>query len=132
MERFISLMAGQGWVYTLRLDGGNWYVGWTQNLEQRICQHWLSRGADWTRIWKPLEVVAVSEGGLELEQAQTLAMMARHGWKRVRGGKLTSLALCAQPRVLGSVMSRGIPTREPTPAFLDEFVLVKGHVLRKF
>jgi len=79
-------MAAQGWVYTLRLEGGNYYVGFTNNLEHKVAQHFLGRGADWTRIWKPLEVVAVSEGGVELERAQTIALMARFGFHKVRGG----------------------------------------------
>ena len=56
-----------GFVYTLKLEAGRWYVGFTENLEQRVCQHFLGRGADWTRIWKPLSLFSVVEGGLELE-----------------------------------------------------------------
>ena len=101
-------------------------MGWTQHLEVRIAQHFLGRGADRTRLFKPLEVVAVSEGGQELEEAQTIALMCRHGWRYVRGGKRTSPALKCQPKPLGIVMARGVPSKEPKTAFLEEFLLIGG------
>ena len=76
--------------------------------------------------------MAVSQGGPDLENAQTIAYMAKYGWRRVRGGRFTSPAMSAQPKVLGSVLARGVPMRESKPAFLDELVLVDGHVLRFF
>jgi hypothetical protein len=119
-------------VYTLKLEQGRYYVGWTQSLEVRIAQHFLGRGADWTRLFKPLEVIAVSQGGQDLEEAQTIAMMARYGWRFVRGGKHTSPALVSQPKPLGIVLARGVPSKVPKPAFLEEVALVGGHSLRTF
>ena len=120
-------MSGPGYVYPLRLEQGRYYVGWAQSLELRIAQHFLGRGADWTRLLKPLEVFAVSQGGQDLEEAQTIAMMARYGWRVVRGGKHTSPALVSQPKPLGIVLARGVPSKVPKPAFLEEIVLVGGH-----
>ena len=121
-----------GWVYTLKLERGSFYVGFTRNLEYRIAQHFLVRGSDWTRMFKPLEVVAVAQGDEELEQAQTLAMMCRFGWRKVRGGRYTSPALSSQPVVLGAAMARAIPQKEPRPAFVEEVHLLDGHVLRVY
>jgi hypothetical protein len=33
---------------------------------------------------------------------------------------------------LGIVLARGVPSKVPKPAFLEELVLVKGHALRMF
>ena len=109
-----------GWVYVLKLEQGRWYCGFTDNLDQRISQHYLGRGADWTRIWRPVSVFSVSEGGLELENAQTVALMAQHGWRMVRGGRYTSPALSSQPKVLGAVLARAVSARDPKPANMDQ------------
>jgi len=120
------------WVYTLKLEGGNFYVGFTRSLEYRIAQHFLGRGADWTRLYKPLEVVAAVQGDEELEQAQTIALMCRVGWRKVRGGRYTSPALSSQPIALSAAMARAVPRKEPRPAFVEEVHLLGGHVLRVF
>ena len=99
---------------------------WTQNLEVRIAQHFLGRGADWTRLFKPLEVMSVSRGCPDLEEAQAIAMMCRFGWRFVLGGRHTSPALTSQPKPLGIVLARGTHSKEPKPAFIDEIVLVGG------
>ena len=112
-----------GIVYILKLEAGRWYCGYTENLEQRVAQHFLGRGADWTRIWRPLSLFSAVEGDLELENAQTVALMAQHGWRKVRGGRYTSPALSSQPKVLGSVLGRALPVRDPKPAFVDELVV---------
>ena len=115
-------------VYTLRLSGECWYVGMTGDLERRVSQHFLLRGSEWTKIHRPLEVVAVSRGGEDLENAQTIALM--YSWKRVRGGKYTSPVLCSQPKAIGVAMSRAVPSKLPKPAFVDDVHLVGGHCLR--
>jgi len=112
-----------GVVYVLKLEAGRWYCGYTDNLEQRIAQHFLGRGADWTRIWKPLSLFSAVEGDMELANAQTVALMAQHGWRKVRGGRYTSLALSSQPKVLGCALGRALPVRDPKPAFVDELVV---------
>jgi hypothetical protein len=86
-------------------------------LEPRISQHFLGRGAAWVR--RLLEVVAVSEGDAQLEQAPTIACMCRYGWKHARGGKFTSPALSSQPKAIGAAMGYNIPAKEPTPTYVD-------------
>ena len=63
------------------------------------------------------------EGDQELENAQTVALMAQHGWRKVRGGRYTSPALSSQPKVLGLVLGRAVPVTDPKPAFVDELVV---------
>ena len=117
-------------VYTLRLSDECWYVGLTGDLERRVCQHFLLRGSEWTKLHPPLEVVAVNRGGEELEQATTVGLMCRYGWKKVRGGKYTSPGLSSQPRAIGAALARGIPPGVPRPSVVDEFHLIDGHCLR--
>jgi predicted GIY-YIG superfamily endonuclease len=122
MERVMGI------VYVLKLEAGRWYCGFTENLERRTAQHFLGRGADWTRIWKPLSLHSAIEGDTELENAQTIALMAQYGWRKVRGGRYTSPALSSQPKVLGSVLGRAVPMKDPKPAFVDELIMGEAKV----
>jgi putative endonuclease len=45
-----------GWTYILECSGGYYYVGSTKNLEARIRQHFLGRGANFTRKNPPLRL----------------------------------------------------------------------------
>ena len=81
-------MAGSaaGHVYSLRLENDCYYVGWSSQVNIRIAQHFLGKGAKWTELHPPIEVLSVVPGDLVMEEATTIAMMCRHGWENVRGG----------------------------------------------
>ena len=72
-------------VYTLELEGGNFYVGFSDDIPKRIAERFLSRGSKWTRLHPPIKVLQVVPGDKELESAKTIALMCRVGWRRVRG-----------------------------------------------
>ena len=58
----------QGHVYTLLLEGGNYYVGWSSAVENRIAQHFLGAGSKWTMLHKPVQVLACVAGDTRLEE----------------------------------------------------------------
>ena len=66
-------------VYTLELDGGNYYVGFTDDIPKRMAEHFLGRGSHWTRLHPPIKVLEVVPGNKELESAKTIALMCRVG-----------------------------------------------------
>ena len=82
----------RGFVYVLKLQGSpaNWYVGATNNVEARICEHFAGAGALWTQKHPPVSVVETLEcpGGdpLPLERGKVAEYAMRYGWARVRGG----------------------------------------------
>lgn len=89
-------------VYTLLLEGSHFYVGQTNDLSRRLFQH-FERGANaaaWTRLFKPVQLISLREGGLEEEREETLKLMRVHGWQRVRGGPWTAVDLQRCPRAL--------------------------------
>lgn len=90
----------EGVVYTLQLEGDNYYAGWTTNLENRIAQHFLGLGSQWTKLHPPLQVMSCLPGNALLENATTIALMCRHGWSRVRGGPWHHPDLPAAPDAL--------------------------------
>lgn len=88
-------------LYTLRLDGGCWYVGVTRNPERRMRAHQNGTGAAWTRAHAPIEPTFASIRELDceepraklLEDAETKALMLLHGVDCVRGGSYTQVVL---------------------------------------
>ena len=96
-------------VYTLELQNNAFYVGYSDDFPRRIAQHFLGRGAMWTRLHPPVRVLEVTPGNKELETAQTIALMVQKGWQRVRGAAWTSTELTSMPLPL----SRALATRPP-------------------
>lgn len=82
------------WVlYALSLEGGYWYVGMSRNPEKRFGKHLRGKGAVWTRLHRPIEIVELrpttimvdSEASL-LEDEMTLEYAKKYGVEVVRGG----------------------------------------------
>jgi predicted GIY-YIG superfamily endonuclease len=76
-------------VYVLELEGDNWYIGKTHNLNVRLAQHWSGDGAKWTRLYKPLRLHRVSM--TETEQQVTNEYILLYGKDNVRGGNWTKV-----------------------------------------
>jgi hypothetical protein len=84
-------------VYVLRLRGGKWYVGYTERGITRVLEHLKNKGkfkaAKWTQKHRPVswpEAVAelTPDDHTEADEDRiTLALMAKHGIRNVRGGK---------------------------------------------
>ena len=101
----------EGHVYTLLLEGGRYYVGWSSAVENRIAQHFSGAGSKWTMQHKPLQVLACVPGDTRLEDVVTISLMCQHGWERVRGGRWCQLALEGPP----DAVRRAMPPQEPRP-----------------
>ena len=97
-------MEKEGWVYVLELEGGNWYVGWSQDLHTRIASHFLGAGSKWCRVHKPLNVHSVRPGSTLLEGCITIQLMCQHGWERVRGGTYCNVEMTKAPACIAKAM----------------------------
>ena len=53
------LFEEEGHVYTLRLEKGKYYVGYSGEIETRIASHFLGNVSMWTKKYKPIEVLSV-------------------------------------------------------------------------
>ena len=74
-------------VYVLKLQNNKIYVGQTNNCNDRIKDHFLHgavRGAAWTRLHKPIDVLRIYRNADE--QLITQKYMAEYGIDNVRGG----------------------------------------------
>ena len=96
-------------VYTLELEGGNYYVGWSDDVPRRIAEHFMGRGAMWTRVYPPVAVLSVVPGGKDLENATTIALMCTHSWRKVRGGAWCQMELKAMPLPLSKALASKVP-----------------------
>ena len=103
----------QGHVYTLLLESGNYYVGWSSTVEYRIAQHFSGAGSKWTMQHKPLQVLACVAGDTRLEDIVTISLMSKFGWERVRGGRWCQLALEGPPDAVMRAMAPQKPRPDP-------------------
>jgi predicted GIY-YIG superfamily endonuclease len=116
----------KGFVYTLELQDACFYVGFSADPETRIASHFLGRGAQWTRLHPPISVLTVLPGDEVLENATTIAMMAKHGWRTVRGGRFLVTTMLSPPPPLLKAYSLKAP---PALSEQTEIETILGHCL---
>jgi cellular nucleic acid-binding protein len=81
-------------VYVMKLASGKYYVGKTDNLDQRIEQHMSGRGAAWTRKYKPISVEKTIKGASPFDEDKiTKEYMSKYGIENVRGGAYVEIEL---------------------------------------
>ena len=86
-----------GIVYVLQLKDCKFYVGWSENIEDRIVAHFSGEGSEWTKKHSPEKIIEVRHGGKLLEKLVTIEYMVKKGWENVRGGPWTACALKSAP-----------------------------------
>jgi GAG-polyprotein viral zinc-finger len=85
-------------VYALSLAQGKFYVGSSDQLENRLDAHWngTKKAAAWTRMYKPTCHLETIEGTDPfLEDSVTLQYMSKYGIENVRGGSYSNPNLSA-------------------------------------
>src|SRR5688572_17358222 len=81
-------------VYILELEGDRYYVGFSENYEARINDHFMELGCEWTRIYKPIKVHDKIPGGTLMDESNvTLGLMKKYGIDKVRGGPWVQIKL---------------------------------------
>jgi len=78
-------------IYILKLQGGRYYIGKSDNVMKRYGEHLSGHGSAWTRKYKPIGVEKVIENVSSFqEDAFTKEYMAKYGIDKVRGGSYVS------------------------------------------
>jgi len=81
-------------VYALKLENDKWYIGKSDNPENRFLAHKSGTGSAWTRLHKPIEVHAVFRDVSPFhEDALTKEYMSIYGIDNVRGGSYVRIEL---------------------------------------
>lgn len=85
------------YVYILSLDAGKYYVGTSDNLENRLDYHFNNIGSEWTKLYSPKEIITIYETDNRLDEDKyTLMYMAQYGIDNVRGGSFSNIILPAE------------------------------------
>lgn len=73
------------YVYTLELEGGMYYVGYSADVRRRLLQHVSGSGSNMTKQFAPVRIVDLRHGDEETERQTTFEMMKKYGIDKVRG-----------------------------------------------
>ena len=81
-------------IYVLRLEGGHYYIGKSDNVMARYQQHLNGKGSAWTKKYPPVSLVKTIEGASPFDEDKiTKEYMATYGIDKVRGGSYVQLEL---------------------------------------
>ena len=81
-------------IYVLRLEGGRYYVGKSDNVMTRYQQHIKGSGSAWTRKYKPVSLEKTIENVSSFEEDKvTKEYMSKYGIDKVRGGSYVEVEL---------------------------------------
>ena len=81
-------------IYVLRLKGGRYYVGKSNNVMNRYQQHLNGNGSSWTRKYKPVSLEKTIKNISPFEEDKiTKEYMSKYGIDKVRGGSYVEMEL---------------------------------------
>lgn len=81
-------------LYILRLQGGRYYIGKSNNVENRYKQHVNGQGSSWTKKYPPISLERTIDNASPFDEDKvTKEYMLKHGIDKVRGGSYTEVEL---------------------------------------
>lgn len=81
-------------IYVLELKNKKYYIGITDDLENRINQHFNGIGSEWTRMYHPVKVVKTIKANSKFDEDNiTKEYMSKYGIDNVRGGSYVKINL---------------------------------------
>jgi hypothetical protein len=81
-------------IYVLQLEKDKYYIGKTNNPEFRLESHFNSNGSEWTKLYKPLQVLELRPNCDDYDEDKiTRQYMDKYGITNVRGGSFVSIKL---------------------------------------
>jgi len=81
-------------IYILRLEGGHYYIGKSQNVITRYQEHLNGNGSAWTRKYAPVKLERTIEGASIFDEDKiTKEYMVKYGIDKVRGGSYVQIEL---------------------------------------
>jgi predicted GIY-YIG superfamily endonuclease len=81
-------------IYILKLQGGRYYIGKTDNVSKRYEQHLNGVGSSWTNKYKPISVDKIISNASPFDEDKyTKEYMSKYGMDKVRGGSYVNVEL---------------------------------------
>ena len=96
---------GTEYVYVWELEGGKYYVGYSENLSGRLEQHTTGDGSLWTKKYKPVSILEIVRGGKDVEKTKTLEYIKLKGFEHVRGAGWCKIEYSAVPQGVQEYLS---------------------------
>ena len=82
------------YIYILKLKNNKYYIGKTQNVENRYEQHLNGNGSSWTKKYKPVSIIKQIKSTSQFDEDKYVKeYMLKYGIKNVRGGTYSSIEL---------------------------------------
>ena len=81
-------------IYILRLEGGKYYVGKSDNPTKRYQEHLNGSGSAWTKKYPPVSVLEIRANADPFDEDKlTKECMKKYGIDKVRGGSYSNIKL---------------------------------------
>uniref|UniRef100_A0A6C0HLZ0 CCHC-type domain-containing protein n=1 Tax=viral metagenome TaxID=1070528 RepID=A0A6C0HLZ0_9ZZZZ len=81
-------------IYILRLAKGKFYVGKAGDVQRRYAEHLRGKGAEWTRIYRPLNIQTIIYDTSPFDEDRYVKeYMSKFGVDSVRGGSYSQTVL---------------------------------------
>jgi hypothetical protein len=81
-------------IYVLKCDHSKYYIGKSKNTLDRITHHFYDCGSQWTKKYKPIEVIETIPDMTDFDEDKyTKIYMFKYGIDNVRGGSYTTIKL---------------------------------------
>jgi predicted GIY-YIG superfamily endonuclease len=81
-----NIDSNKDYIYVLKLIDDRYYIGRSQNIVQRIEDHFSGNGSIYTKKYKPLSVIEiVEEKTIDDEKNKTIEYIEKYTWEKVRG-----------------------------------------------
>jgi predicted GIY-YIG superfamily endonuclease len=81
-------------IYILRLEGGRYYIGKSDNVMSRYQDHLNGTGSAWTKKFKPIGVEKIIQNASPFDEDKyTKEYMSKYGMNKVRGGSYVEVTL---------------------------------------
>ena len=79
-------------IYVLKLEQNKYYIGKSNNPNFRLAQHFESNGSEWTKKYKPIEIIDIISDCDDFDEDKyTIKYMHKYGIDNVRGGTFCQL-----------------------------------------
>ena len=94
--------------YILKLEYDKYYIGKSNNPLRRVEEHNNSKGASWTKKYKPIQIIDIIETNDPFDEDNyTIQYMEKYGIDNVRGGSFCLVKLSPSTKKIITQMING-------------------------
>lgn len=94
IEMRLEKLRNKTMIYILLCRQDKFYIGKSTRIEERVLEHFSNIGSEWTKLYKPIEIIECFESTGEFDEDNyTKKYMSEYGIENVRGGSYSQLIL---------------------------------------